>query len=327
MGNLAATTMWCVGILAKLTPRQRWESLRSGSDAGNGVWAVVLAALGAICVGGAVFAIVRSRRGGGQKWRAFNAHPKLQPLTESQRKLVAAIAASAKLARPELLLTAAGAFDSAAAGYAASNADPATQSLVQAVKAKLGFAASAGSSAEKTAPEGALKVGADVTIIAEGNSNEFAARVVELRGNQAVLDCARDPATPNRRRFARAKVELDARVAPSGVVDKSEAPAAEFAPASVTEISGGGAIVESTLQRDVGQKLLLVIDLEDKTVQAQAVVRWAEDRPDGIVRLGVELMGLSEEETSHLVLATGDAERHSRWREGQPAAAGAEEGK
>ena len=117
----------------------------------------------------------------------------------------------------------------------------------------------------------------------------------------------------NRRRFLRVAVKRPALVAcfPICCSGSGALAAPKFVSATVTELSGPGLRIETDLKVKIGERVLVVFDLEDgKIIEDIGQVRGGRDTVVGH-SIGVELIGLNDAGVDELVRATNNiAIRH-----------------
>jgi hypothetical protein len=143
---------------------------------------------------------------------------------------------------------------------------------------------------------------------------EFDTSIVSYDGNILVLNHNDDVRFINRRRFLRVPVRKRAFIAqfPFAKSARSILKPPEFVPAVITELAGPGLRIESKLQVQTGQRVLVVFDLgedgpgESKIVEDIGEIRHTRDIPDGL-SIAVELTGLNDSETDELIRATNSA--------------------
>lgn len=136
---------------------------------------------------------------------------------------------------------------------------------------------------------------------------EFEAAVIDCSEEGLVLHHSDGVQFINRRRFLRVDVEKEALIAPfpmvrgesyNGTMDP------DFVTGKVTELSGPGLRIESGLRALVGDRVMVVFELEPgRFFEDVGVVRWCKDRLGGS-SMGVELIGLSDSGVDELVRAT-----------------------
>jgi hypothetical protein len=111
----------------------------------------------------------------------------------------------------------------------------------------------------------------------------------------------------NRRRFLRVGIEKPALVAYFPMVCAESSVGSmepDFVRGKVTELSGPGLRIDSELTVLVGDRILVIFELEPgRFFEDVGVVRWCNDRPMGS-SMGVELIGLSDSGVDELVRIT-----------------------
>ena len=76
-------------------------------------------------------------------------------------------------------------------------------------------------------------------------------------------------------------------------------------PAALIEIAGPGLRLESLMDADIGDKVLVGMQFADgRVLQGQATVRRAEASESGLVSLAVEMLGLTTSEVAELARET-----------------------
>ena len=173
-----------------------------------------------------------------------------------------------------------------------------------------------------------------VRYYSEASVWEFDTTVVSYDGDTLVLNHSDDIRFVNRRRFLRVSVRLPAFVARfpfmtggdrGDGIDMNQtsgrtwAPP-EFVPAAITEMAGSGLRVESALEVEVGERLLVVLNLAEqsgegldlaeatgpKVVESIGEVRYIKAIERGF-SIAVELTGLDDFEEDELIRATNAA--------------------
>lgn len=159
---------------------------------------------------------------------------------------------------------------------------------------------------------------------------EFDTSVVSYDGDTLVLNHSEDVRFVNRRRFLRVSVRLRAFVARfpfmvgadrgDGIdMNRTWAPP-RFVPAVVTEMAGPGLRVESELEVEVGERILVVLNLAEqsgkgfdspeeagqKVAEGIGEVRYVKATEQGF-SIAVELTGLDDFEVDELIRATNAA--------------------
>ena len=189
---------------------------------------------------------------------------------------------------------------------------------------------------------------------------EFETSVVSYDGNILVLNHSYNIRFINRRRFLRVAAKKPAFIArfpftrtlDYGTQEKSTQnqdstktfpvtwAAPEFVPAVVTELAGPGLRIETTLEVEVGQRVLVVFSLEEeqnrdstavntgalKIVEDIGEVKHTRTIPNGW-SIAVELTGLRDSDIDELIRATNEASvKMNAKNEKAAASAGSEEG-
>lgn len=156
---------------------------------------------------------------------------------------------------------------------------------------------------------------------------EFDSSVVSYDGSILVLNHSNDVRFINRRRFLRVPVRRSAFIAHFPFVSSIDAQIfgpPKFIPAVVTELAGPGLRIESKLEVETGQRILVVFDIDrdqshqsnpdeqfyeaatSKIVGDIAKVRHTKVIKDGL-SIAVELTGLSDFDIDELIRATNAA--------------------
>ncbi|MFO8012998.1 MAG: PilZ domain-containing protein [Phycisphaerae bacterium] len=132
------------------------------------------------------------------------------------------------------------------------------------------------------------------------------------------------PTRKNMRRFVRVPISRPVHVARYAFLHEADGPRLPtFVEGSLREIAGPGLLVEIGLQAEVGERVLVVLDLgDDRCLRGVGTVRRCavgEDAQPGEV--AIELTGMTEAEEARLVKETNAAARGAAQKTG--AAAGA----
>ena len=151
---------------------------------------------------------------------------------------------------------------------------------------------------------------------------EFDTSVISYDGDILVLNHSDNIRFINRRRFLRVPVRKPAFIACFPFAKSSEPlwGAPEFVPAIVTELAGPGLRIESRLEVEEGERVLVVFSLDEeqsrdlttsnaailKVVEDIGVVRHTKAIPNGL-SIAVELTGLSDSNVDELVRVTNAA--------------------
>ena len=157
---------------------------------------------------------------------------------------------------------------------------------------------------------------------------EFDTVLVGCEGEVLILSHSENIRFVNRRRFLRVSVDKPGYLAcfPFSLVSSSEKGLAppEFLSARITELAGPGLRIEAPVEVSVGQRVIVVIDLEEisnasgsdvagesmKLVQGVGEVRHVKSIENG-QSIAVELTGLKDSDVNELIRATNSAARDS----------------
>jgi hypothetical protein len=152
---------------------------------------------------------------------------------------------------------------------------------------------------------------------------EFDTVLVGCEGEVLILSHSEDIRFVNRRRFLRVSVDKPGYLAcfPFSSFSSSEKVLAppEFLSARITELAGPGLRIEAPVEVSVGQRVLMVIGLEEmrggkarsmKLVQGVGEVRHVKSIENG-QSIAVELTGLKDSDVNELIRATNSAARDS----------------
>jgi hypothetical protein len=154
----------------------------------------------------------------------------------------------------------------------------------------------------------------------EGLLWEWNASVAGRAADRVVLKLTGPARCVNRRRFARIHSSLSAFVAAYPFIKEApddEPPA--FLPATLIELAGPGLRLETPLQAQVGEKVLVrVHSPQGSVLQGLALVRRAVGLADGLTDLAIEMIGLTTSEVAELIRQTNLA---ARAEEAEPVAA------
>ena len=151
---------------------------------------------------------------------------------------------------------------------------------------------------------------------------EFDSSVISYDGDILVLNHSDNVRFINRRRFLRVPVRKPAFIACFPFAKSSEPlwGPPEFVPAIVTELAGPGLRIESRLEVEEGERVLVVFSLDEeqgrdltasnaamlKVVEDIGVVRHTRAIPNGL-SIAVELTGLSDSNIDELIRVTNTA--------------------
>ena len=135
---------------------------------------------------------------------------------------------------------------------------------------------------------------------------EFDSAALKISGNKITLTHSENVRLVNRRRFPRIPIDRPAQMAAfkfHRADGKAQSP--EFVQGRLVEIAGPGLRVRSPMRIDVGEKALVIVQLEaGKAIQGLCKVRRVGDEPGGEYSVAVEMIGLGHAEISELVRAT-----------------------
>ena len=140
---------------------------------------------------------------------------------------------------------------------------------------------------------------------------EFDARVIRCDGPAVAVTHSRQMRAVNFRRFPRIPTKMFATgMAFPFHVDSCEA-SLELIPADIVEIAGPGLLIKLPVETDVGQNLLIRVQLDtDRFIQGMTKVRRiVTDKPGGPF-LAVEFIELSADELTEMTRATNLAASH-----------------
>lgn len=139
---------------------------------------------------------------------------------------------------------------------------------------------------------------------------EFEAPVIGTSGREVMLGHAERLRFVNRRRFPRVPTLKPARIAAFPFFAPGSATqAAEFTAGTLTEIAGPGLLVRAAMEGRLGQRVLVVTEIEPgKVIEGLGKVRRVEALGDTNL-LAVELLGLTAEEIAELSRQTTLAAR------------------
>ncbi|MBE3134633.1 MAG: PilZ domain-containing protein [Acidobacteria bacterium] len=114
------------------------------------------------------------------------------------------------------------------------------------------------------------------------------------------------PKPTNLRRFVRVRTHKAARLAPFPFVDDRPADEVpQFVAGTLTEMGGPGLRIEAPIELSKGSRVLLMIELDGThSLRATGLVRRSSMRNDGMAEVGLEIVGLNDEQIADLVKAT-----------------------
>jgi len=108
-----------------------------------------------------------------------------------------------------------------------------------------------------------------------------------------------------RRRFVRVPVDKTARVAPFPYeTDQAVAAPPQFVPARLVQMAGPGVLLKADVDADVDDRVLVVLELNDKCVEGVGVVRREKDTQRDDPNVAVELLGLNTAQVADLARET-----------------------
>ena len=143
---------------------------------------------------------------------------------------------------------------------------------------------------------------------------EFDATVIRSDAGRIALGHSQDIRTINIRRFPRIATNKPAQVALFPFSEEtSDIQAPHFVPAVVVEIGGSGLLVEMPVQAHVGERIIIVLKLNEKCqVQAVGKVRRAFTDEHGSAMAAIEMIGLNSDEMAELISETNITAAHRR---------------
>ena len=134
---------------------------------------------------------------------------------------------------------------------------------------------------------------------------EFSARVVRVADGEFVLKPVSDVRGVDRRRFVRVPVDKAAQIAPFPFQkDNADPVPPEFAPARLVQLAGPGVVLEADMQAKTNDRVLVVLELEDRSVSGLGMIRRGNDGADGGETVAVELVGLDHTQVATLAKET-----------------------
>ena len=159
---------------------------------------------------------------------------------------------------------------------------------------------------------------------------EFNAWATKVAGQAVSLRPVGKLRWVNRRKFVRVPADNPAHVAPFPFeqADRQKGGPPEFVPARLVEIAGPGLMLETEVQARTGERVLVVLELDDTIVESLATVR--RGRPEGATQgpIAVELVGLTTSDVSRLARETNVAAKANEVdpRLGEPVEMAGQEG-
>ena len=134
---------------------------------------------------------------------------------------------------------------------------------------------------------------------------EFSARVVRVADGEFVLKPVSDVRGVDRRRFVRVPVDKAAQIAPFPFQkDNADPVPPEFAPARLVQLAGPGVVLEADMQAKTNDRVLVVLELEDRSVSGLGMVRRGNDGDKDGETVAVELVGLDHTQVATLAKET-----------------------
>jgi len=150
--------------------------------------------------------------------------------------------------------------------------------------------------------------------VREGMQWEYNVTVIHSEGKTFQARIIGRPRKTNLRRFARVPIRRPVHVARYGFVHEgSEGRVPEFVEGTLHEIAGPGLRLEAEMQADVGERILVVLNLgQEGSLRAVGVVRRrVASKGNGPADFAVELAPVTEEEVARLVKETNAAARRA----------------
>jgi len=159
-----------------------------------------------------------------------------------------------------------------------------------------------------------LRVGGAAVLrkVRGGTQWEYNLTVTQIEDDVVRARLIGSPTRKNMRRFVRVPLRRPAHVGRYAFLHEDEGPLLPtFVEGTLCEIAGPGLLIEIDLGAEVGERVLIVLDLGDnRCLRGVGVVRRAsaaqDDRP---AEVAVELSGMSEAEVARLVKETNAAAR------------------
>jgi len=323
-----------------LDPVERWSAARNfnsfhwGALSQPTVW-VPLLVVGALGV--AAIVIYRRHRHRGALVVAFGRAAAEANLTPAERTILARLAEAADPRPLTGGYTLSSAFEDGVRRLLAGRATRRltspdrrrVQEVIQTLRAKLGFAPAKATPASGndlargdrvtlSHPGATPEVGGTVAAVAagmlrhvrEGMQWEYNVTVIHSEGKTFQARIIGRPRKTNLRRFARVPIRRPVHVARYGFVHEgSEGRVPEFVEGTLHEIAGPGLRLEAEMQADVGERILVVLNLgQEGSLRAVGVVRRrVASKGNGPADFAVELAPVTEEEVARLVKETNAA--------------------
>lgn len=149
--------------------------------------------------------------------------------------------------------------------------------------------------------------------VRDGTQWECDTTVIDGMDQRVHLRLIGEARSVNLRRFSRVPTHRPAYVARFPFVAQPKGDALpQFVPGILSEMAGPGLRIDSRLETQVGDRVLVVVQLDaDRVIQSIAVVRRAMGSSNGISVMVAEMTGLTDQETGELVCETNAAARRA----------------
>ena len=307
--------------LASLNAGQRFDAARLSDDMFSGafLWIIVVI-VALLAIGGVAWAVVSRRRKNAARWKGFDEGASGLGLCPEERDLLAALVQRVGTDRAAEIFDSQSLFEQ---GLELMSQPPRRGAMVDratgvcpecgyaaSLRKKLGFDESRGDDGKPdvvTVKANPLEIRRDETVVARYERGdvlwEFDAHSVTGADGELVIKPFGTVQWKDRRSFPRVPVEKQAYVAcfPFEKTDQV-GEVRQFVDAKLVEMGGPGLLLEAPLVCQSGQRVLLVLVLDDgRTVESVGVVRRGSAETDGAVQFAVELLGLSKSEVRELV--------------------------
>lgn len=140
---------------------------------------------------------------------------------------------------------------------------------------------------------------------------EFNVSITEPLEGLAVARLIGEPYTTDLRRFARVVTRKTAHVARFPFLNEGPAGSLpEFVAGTLTEIAGPGLRIEAPIQSEVGDCVLVILEVaDDRIFQGRGLVRRFSPGDGGVADIAVEMIGMTEDQIADLVKETNAAAR------------------
>ncbi len=163
----------------------------------------------------------------------------------------------------------------------------------------------------------ALRVGGAAVLrkVGGGTQWEYNLTVTQIEGDVMRARLIGSPTRKNLRRFVRVPICRPTHVARYAFLYEAEGSCLPtFVEGTLREIAGPGLLVEIALQAEVGERVLVVLDLGgDRCLRGVGTVRRCAAREEGqAAEMAIELAGMTEAEVARLVKETNAAARGPR---------------